>query len=204
MHLIFATNNAHKVHEVRALLDGLGIELVTLNEAGLDVDPPETGDTFEHNALQKARFVHELTRLPCVADDSGIEVDALGGAPGVRSKRFSPEGTDAANNALLLARLRDRTDRTARFRCVVALVGLGPDATLDGRCEGSVLDAPRGAEGFGYDPLFLPVEGGGRSMAELSLPEKNAISHRGRAFAQLPGLLAARAPATGGRPSGGR
>jgi len=190
--LIFATNNAHKVQEVRALLDGTGVALQTLAEAGLDLDPPETGSTFEANALQKARFVADHTGRPCIADDSGIEVDPLGGAPGVHSKRFSPEGTDEANNALLLARLDGVTDRTARFRCVLALTGLGEDVTLEGRCEGRIARSARGQGGFGYDPLFLPDAFPGRSMAELSMTEKNAISHRGLAFAQLPALLASR------------
>lgn len=191
MELLFATRNAHKVEEVRALLVGVpAITLRTLAEAGLDVDPPETGDTFASNALQKARFVFERTGVPCIADDSGLEVDALGGAPGVRSRRFSPEATHAANNALLLARLAGRTDRAARFRCVLALVGHGPDRVVDGRCEGRIATALRGAGGFGYDPLFLPDETPGRTMAELSMQEKNAISHRGRAFRQLPHLLA--------------
>lgn len=189
MRLIFATNNAHKVSEVQALLADTGIELVTLRQAGLDIDPPETGSTFEANALQKARFVHELTGLPCIADDSGIEVDALGGAPGVHSKRFSEAGTDAANNALLLERLDGIGDRRARFRCVLALVGLGEERTADGRCEGRIGTELRGEGGFGYDPLFLPDEAPGRTMADLSMGEKNRISHRGRAFSQLPGLL---------------
>lgn len=193
MKLIFATNNAHKVTEVRALLAGSGVELLTLAEAGLDVDPPETGNTFEHNALQKARFVHELTGHPCIADDSGIEVDALGGAPGVHSKRFSPEATAQANNALLLAKLDGIDERTGRFRCVLALVGLGEPVTVDGRCEGTIARRLRGEGGFGYDPLFLPDETPGRSMAELSMAEKNRISHRGRAFSQLPALLRDRA-----------
>lgn len=192
MKLIFATNNAHKVGEVRALLMGSDIALVTLAEAGLDIDPPETGSTFEANALQKARFVHELTGLPCIADDSGIEVDALGGAPGVHSKRFSEQATTEANNALLLHKLDGVENRSGRFRCVLALVGLGDEATVDGRCEGTIAHALHGEGGFGYDPLFLPDETPGRSMAELSMSEKNAISHRGRAFSQLPDLLRAR------------
>lgn len=189
MKLLFATNNAHKVDEVRAILADTGIEVLTIREAGLDVDPPETGDTFEANALQKARYLHERTGLACVADDSGIEVDALGGAPGVHSKRFSPEADADANNALLLERLGARTDREARFRCVIAVVAPGWERTAEGRCEGRIAHAPRGGHGFGYDPLFLPDETPGRTMAELSMDEKNAISHRGRAFRRLPDLL---------------
>ena len=189
MELLFATHNAHKVDEVRAILAGTGVTVRSLADAGFTDDPPETGDTFEANALQKARFVHERTGLPCIADDSGLEVDALAGAPGVWSRRFSPEATHAANNRLLLERLAGVTDRRARFRCVLALVGVGEDKVADGRCEGSIAIAARGDEGFGYDPLFLPDEAAGRSMAELSMDEKNAISHRGRAFRQLPALL---------------
>jgi len=189
MELLFATRNAHKVEEVRALLANTGVTVRSLDDAALDVDPPETGATFEENALQKARFVHELTGLPCVADDSGLEVDALGGAPGVHSKRFSPEATDGANNRLLLERMQGVTDRRARFRCVLALVADGVERTVDARCEGQLAEAPRGEHGFGYDPLFLPDEAPGRTMAELTLAEKNAISHRSRAFGQLPELV---------------
>ena len=189
--LVFATRNAHKLMEVRALLAELpGLELVDLDSVGVEGDPPETGDTFEANALQKARWVHELTGLPCVADDSGLEVDALGGAPGVYSKRFSPEQTHEANNALLLARLEGVTDRRARFRCVLAVVDGVSERTVDGRCEGAIAHDLRGEHGFGYDPLFLPDEAPGRSLAELSMDEKNRISHRGRAFVALATCLA--------------
>jgi XTP/dITP diphosphohydrolase len=187
--LVFATANAHKVEEVRRILAPLGVTVQSLADLGLDLDPPETGDTFEANALQKARYVFEHTGQPTVADDSGIEVDALNGAPGVYSKRFSPEGTTPANNALLLQRLQGATDRTARFRCVVAYVDGTVERTASGACEGRIAEQLHGAGGFGYDPLFLPDEAPGRSMAELSADEKNAISHRGRAFRQLPDLL---------------
>lgn len=189
MRLVFATNNAHKVQEVRRILEATDIELLTLEEAGLDVDPPETGTTFEHNALQKARYVYELTGEWSIADDSGIEVDALNGAPGVHSKRFSPEATAAANNVLLLERLAGVTDRTARFRCVLALVGPNVERTVSGAVEGRIAEVESGHDGFGYDPLFLPDDQPGRAMAELTLDEKNAISHRGRAFRQLPDIL---------------
>ncbi|MCB9686203.1 MAG: RdgB/HAM1 family non-canonical purine NTP pyrophosphatase [Alphaproteobacteria bacterium] len=184
--LVFATRNAHKLKEVRAMLSDLpGLELVDLDSVGVQGDPPETGDTFEANALQKARWVHALTGLPCVADDSGLEVDALGGAPGVYSKRFSPEQTHEANNALLLSRLEGVTDRRARFRCVLAVVDGEREWTVDGRCEGAIGHGLRGEHGFGYDPLFLPDEAPGRSLAELSMEDKNRISHRGRAFVAL-------------------
>ncbi|MFT4626694.1 MAG: XTP/dITP diphosphohydrolase [Myxococcota bacterium] len=190
MQLVFATHNAHKAEEVQAILANTGITVVTLADLGFHTEVPETGDTFVHNALQKAHFVHAATGLPCVADDSGLEVDGLGGAPGVHSKRFSPEATAEANNRLLLERLGPGADRTARFRCVLALVGVGKPRTVSGTCHGRIAEAPSGGGGFGYDPLFLPDETSDRTMAQLSAHEKNAISHRGRAFSQLPGLLA--------------
>ncbi|MEO0600437.1 MAG: RdgB/HAM1 family non-canonical purine NTP pyrophosphatase [Myxococcota bacterium] len=187
--LVFATHNAHKVEEVRALLEGSGLELETLAELGFADDPPETQATFEGNALQKARFVFERTGRPCVADDSGIEVDALDGAPGVHSKRFSASQQADDNNRLLLEKLDGIEDRRARFRCVIAVVGPDGERTAEGRVEGAIGTAERGTGGFGYDPLFWPEETPGRTMAELSMDEKNAISHRGRAFRQLPGLV---------------
>ncbi len=195
--LVFATRNAHKLEEVRAMLAAgpAGLELVDLDQAGVDGEPPETGDTFVANALQKARWVFARTGLPCLADDSGLEVDALGGAPGVFSKRFSPEATSEANNALLLHQLDGLSARRARFRCVLAVVTADAEGTVDGRCEGTIGLEPRGGQGFGYDPLFLPDAHPGRTLAELSMADKNAISHRGRAFRRLPALLAAlRAP----------
>ncbi len=187
--LLFATTNTHKAEEVRAILKDSGIHLRTLAEFPDIPEPPETGTTFEANALQKARFVWARTQMPCIADDSGIEVDALNGEPGVYSKRFSPTGTTAANNALLLARLGSSLERSARFRCVLALVDGELERTVEGRCEGTIGLTPSGDHGFGYDPLFYPVDHPGRSMAELSMDAKNAISHRGRAFRQLPELL---------------
>lgn len=192
MRLVFATNNAHKVEEVRAILANSGIEVLTLREAGVDVDPPEDADNFADNAIFKARMVFELTSVPCVADDSGLVVDALDGAPGVHSKRYSEQGTDTANNDKLLHALHalhDVTDRRAAFVAVVALVTDRFEGTVEGRCPGTILPAPRGAGGFGYDPIFSPDAHPGVAMAELSMAQKNAISHRGRAFAQLAALM---------------
>jgi len=187
--LVFATRNPHKVQEVRRILADLPVTVQSLDDLGLDLDPPETGDTFVANAVQKARFVYEHTGHPTVADDSGLEVDALDGRPGVHSKRFSPEATAEANNALLLATLPADADRTARFRCVVAVVDADGARTASGACEGRIATELHGEGGFGYDPLFLPDEAPGRSMAQLSMDEKNRISHRGRAFRHLPALL---------------
>jgi len=191
MDILFATRNAHKIIEVRAILDGTGLRLRTLDDFPELGELPETGDTFQANALQKAHAAHAATGLLTVADDSGIEVDALGGAPGVHSKRLSEKGTDEANNALLLARLQGTPDaeRTARYRCAVAVVGDGWERVADARCEGRIGYDERGEGGFGYDPMFWPLEYPGRTMAQLTMDEKNAISHRGRAFRLLPGLL---------------
>ena len=189
MDLLIATHNAHKLAELQAMLVDAPFTLRTLASWPEVPEAPETGSTFADNALQKARFVHAATGLPTLADDSGLEVDALGGAPGVHSKRFSPEATDAANNALLQRKLDGVTHRTARFRCVLALVTSTWEGTVDGTCEGRIALAPRGGFGFGYDPLFLPDALDGRTMAEARPEEKNAISHRGRALAHLPDLL---------------
>jgi len=191
MRILLATGNRHKADEVRAILSGTGITVETLLDRPDLPEPPETGDTFEHNAYQKASFIHERLGIPVLADDSGLEVAALDGAPGVHSKRFSPQATHEANNALLLQRLHGVTDRRARFRCVLALVAPGVRAHVSGSCTGRIATGLRGAGGFGYDPLFLADDLDGRSMAEASLDEKNAISHRGRAFSQLPELLRA-------------
>jgi XTP/dITP diphosphohydrolase len=190
MVLVFCTNNAHKVSEVEAILAGTGISIRTLAEFPDIPEPPETSGTFDGNALQKARFVYEKTGLACIADDSGIEVDALNGAPGVHSKRFSPEATSESNNILLLDKLAGRDDRGSRFRCVLAFVCDEGEGTVEGRCEGTIGSSVKGVGGFGYDPLFWPLEQPGKTMAELTMAEKNAISHRGRAFRQLPDLLA--------------
>lgn len=152
-------------------------------------DPPETGDTFLANALQKARFGFSGTGELCLADDSGLEVDALGGRPGVWSKRYSTEGTDAANNSRLLLELGDTSHRSARYRCVIALVGPAMARTCEGACEGAIGRAPRGSGGFGYDPLFLPMRAPGRTMAELTPVEKDAVSHRGVAMLGLLTIL---------------
>ncbi|MBR0336723.1 MAG: RdgB/HAM1 family non-canonical purine NTP pyrophosphatase [Alistipes sp.] len=182
--LIFATNNAHKLGEVQALL-GDDFELVTLRECGITEDIPETAETLEGNALQKARYVYSKTGLDCFADDTGLEVDALGGAPGVHSARYATDGHDfAANNRLLLKNLEGAKERTARFRTVIALILDGVEYTFEGRVEGVIATEESGSEGFGYDPLFVP-SGEIITFAQMSAEAKNAISHRGRAVAEL-------------------
>ena len=188
MKIVFATNNAHKLSEVSALL-GDRFELVTLREVGITEDIPETGATLDENASIKARYVYERTGLNCFADDTGLEVEALGGAPGVHSARYATDGHDfAANNRKLLRELEGKANRKARFRTVISLIVDGVERQVEGIVEGEITTSESGAEGFGYDPLFMP-EGYDRTFAEMSAEEKNAISHRGRAVAKLVEML---------------
>ncbi|MFT5679653.1 MAG: XTP/dITP diphosphohydrolase [Myxococcota bacterium] len=190
MQLILASNNAHKIEELRRLFAETDVSFAGLSDWPELPEPPETQDTFAGNALQKARFVFERTGIMAVADDSGLVVDALNGQPGVYSKRWTLEATAQSNNHRLLTELDGITTRTARFVCAMAVVWSGGERVIEGTCEGSIATALRGAGGFGYDPLFLPDARPGRTMAELSGEDKNAISHRGRAFCHLPALLA--------------
>ena len=189
--VVVATGNAHKVVEIETILAPVmpGVRFVALGELGDFPDPVEDGDTFFDNALIKARAAQKETGLPmAVADDSGLCVDALDGAPGIFSARWAGEhGNDAANNEKLMAQMKDVPDeaRTARFHSSVALVRGGEVLCGDGDCEGRVGREPRGEHGFGYDPLFLPAETPGRTMAELTLDEKNLISHRFHALEDL-------------------
>ena len=188
MKLLFATNNAHKLAEVQAVL-GPEYELVTPRDCGVTEEIPETQPTLEGNALQKARYLRERTGLDCFADDTGLEVAALDGAPGVRSARYATDGHDfAANNRLLLANLRGAADRRARFRTVVALLRSCEEHLFEGIVEGRIIECERGCEGFGYDPLFVP-DGFDRTFAEMSADEKNAVSHRARAVRRLADYL---------------
>jgi XTP/dITP diphosphohydrolase len=192
--VVVATRNRGKLREIVPLLAGLKLELATIDELAPDAELREDGVTFEENALAKARQATRATGLPAIADDSGLEVDALGGAPGVYSARYAgPNADDAGNNAKLLEALRGlpAARRAARFRCVAVFVdpSRGLEIVRDGACTGEILAAPRGSDGFGYDPLFLvPAEG--RTMAELPLEEKNRISHRAAAFSALAAELA--------------
>jgi XTP/dITP diphosphohydrolase len=198
--LVVATQNRGKLDELRALLSDLGVQVLSTQEVTKrEIVVVEDGDTFEANAKKKAQTVAAATLMLTIADDSGLEVDALDGAPGVRSARFAGErATDAENNAALLAALdtldadpggpRIAESFKARFRCVLALVDPfvkdGEPIVVEGTCEGMITRTPRGSGGFGYDPLFL-VDGTDKTMAELGEEEKNRISHRGRAFQKL-------------------
>ena len=188
MKLIFATNNAHKLSEVQAVL-GPSFELVTPRMCGIEEEIPETAETLEGNARQKARYLYERTGLDCFADDTGLEVEALNGAPGVHSARYATDGHDfAANNRLLLKNLQGETNRRARFRTAICLIEGGEERLFEGIVEGHIIDHESGSEGFGYDPLFVP-EGYDCTFAEMSGDEKNAISHRGRAVRKLVAYL---------------
>lgn len=183
--LIFATNNKHKVEEVRAALDGM-VQIVTLAEAGLSGEIPETADTLQGNALQKAQWVWERTGMDCFADDTGLEVDALGGAPGVYSARYAGEHCSFDDNInKLLAALDGRTDRRADFRTVICLIEGGEPKYFEGRVDGQILtERHSNGEGFGYDPVFMP-DRFALSFAEMPLDVKNRISHRGLAVQKL-------------------
>ena len=198
MKIIFATGNAGKLREAAEVL-GPGYELVSPASLGITEDIPETGSSLQENALQKARYLFERTGLPCFADDTGLEVDALGGAPGIYSARYAGPGHDSqANMDKLLEELSivipdsDPESRRARFRTVVALIlADGEPHFFEGICEGSIATERRGSGGFGYDPVFLPDAYPGRTLAEVSEEEKNAVSHRGNAMRALSNWLKA-------------
>ena len=193
--LIMATNNAHKLEEIRQIL-GDAFSIKSLSDIGCFEDIPETADTLEGNALQKALYIHEHYGVDCFADDTGLEVDALDGGPGVFTARFGAmngygESHDAnANIQCLLDKLKDATTRKARFRTVIALVQNGKEKLFEGIVEGNILTQPVGEGGFGYDPVFAPIEADGLAFAQMSAEAKNAISHRGRATKKLAEFLA--------------
>jgi XTP/dITP diphosphohydrolase len=189
--LLLGTRNKGKVAELRAILKGLDVDLEAVDDlADPPPDPPEDAPTYAENAIFKALSYARATGIPTIADDSGLEVDALGGAPGVRSRRFFGDDVDPADrNRMLLALLDGVSERTARFVAVIALAQ--PDGrveTFDGEVRGEIAESPRGVDGFGYDPVFIIAEDG-RTMAEVPPAEKNAISHRGLAGAKLRAAL---------------
>lgn len=186
--IVFATNNRHKLEEVQQIL-GDGYELLTPRDCGITEDIPETCDTLEGNALQKAEYIHTRTGLDCFADDTGLEVAALGGAPGVRSARYAGDEHDfGANTRLLMRNLEGAADRSARFRTVIALIWQGKRHTFEGEVRGRITQEEAGGAGFGYDPVFAP-DGYDMTFAQMSAEEKNRISHRGRAVEKLAGFL---------------
>lgn len=189
MKLIIASNNAHKIREIKKILSGKFDEILSLREAGVSHETVEDGNTFMENALKKAREITEITGSAALADDSGICVDALGGAPGIYSARYASavccNASDEANNALLLANLRDKDDWSAHYTSAIALVYPdGREVCAEGYMYGKIIDTPRGERGFGYDPIFV-MEGEVRTVAEMTDEEKNAVSHRAKALEAL-------------------
>jgi len=184
MKICFATNNSKKIEEVKAAL-GEDFTLLSLADIGCHEELQETGDTLEHNAFQKARYVYDNYGVSCFADDTGLEVDALEGAPGVYSGRFAGEPrSDERNISLLLEKMEGIQNRKARFRTVIALILEGEEHRFDGMAEGEIIHGRSGKAGFGYDPVFRP-DGGELTFAEMSMDDKNRISHRGRAVQKL-------------------
>ncbi len=188
MRLVFATNNAHKLEEVRQIL-GDRFEVLSLSDINCHDDIPETGDTFQDNALQKARYVKEHYGYDCFADDTGLEVKAVGGAPGVHSARYAGDHDSEANMTKLLQELEKKQDRSAQFRTVVALILNGQEVLFEGIVTGRIAtERHYGESGFGYDPLFIP-DGFTETFSQMSPESKNQVSHRGRAVRKLADYL---------------
>ena len=188
MKLIFATNNRHKVDELRAVLPA-GMNIITLEEAGINQDIPEPFETLEENALAKSTTIYELTGQDCFSEDTGLEVEALNGEPGVKSARYAGDSRSFdANIDKLLAKMEGQNNRNARFRTVISLLIGGTETRFEGICNGQITAEKRGKSGFGYDPVFIPA-GDTRSFAEMTLAEKNSYSHRARATEKLVAFL---------------
>lgn len=191
--LIFATNNQHKVDEIRSVI-GDRFEIITLKEAGIDIEIPEPHDTLEANATEKSRTIHLLTKQDCFSEDTGLEVEVLNGEPGVKSARYAGDGRDFQKNIdLLLYNLEGKTNRNARFRTVISLILNDKEYFFEGICEGQIMKEQSGSGGFGYDPVFIPT-GGKKSFAEMSMEEKNKFSHRQKAVTRLLSFLTAQKP----------
>ena len=184
MKLIFATNNKHKVEEMQAAI-GKSFELVSLQEAGIDIDIPEPHDTLEENASEKSWTIYRLYNNNCFSEDSGLEVDALGGEPGVKSARYAGEGKMPEQNIeKLLSKMLGAAEKDAQFRTVISLIIEGKEHLFEGICKGTIVELPKGSGGFGYDPIFVPA-GANKTFAEMTLKEKELYSHRKKAADKL-------------------
>lgn len=182
--IIFATNNNHKAKEVQQMM-GDTTSIMTLKEEGIDIEVEEDGVTLEENAFKKAHEIYEICKTPVLADDTGLEVEALNGAPGVNSARYSGEPANDRNNLhKLMTKMADETNKTARFRTVICYIENGKPHYFEGIVNGQIIKKPRGLRGFGYDPIFIP-DGYNQTFAEMDLNLKNTISHRGKAFNQF-------------------
>jgi XTP/dITP diphosphohydrolase len=193
MRLIFASNNQHKIEELKAFAgkesDSYRIEIISLKDAGIDIDIPEPHDTLEENASEKSWATYKLTGNDCFSEDTGLEIEALNGEPGVKSARYAGETRSFKDNIeKVLNKLSIETNRNARFRAVISLIVDGNETQFEGICNGKIIDTPRGIEGFGYDPIFIP-DGSKRSFAEMSIEEKNRFNHRTKAAAKLVAFL---------------
>jgi XTP/dITP diphosphohydrolase len=189
MKLIFASNNQHKIEELKAFAgnesDSYRIEILSLKEAGIDIDIPEPHNTLEENASEKSWTIYKFTGKDCFSEDTGLEIQALNGEPGVKSARYAGEGRSFKNNIdKVLNKLKSETNRNARFRAVISLIIDGNETLFEGICNGKIIDAPTGTEGFGYDPIFIP-DGSKRTFAEMTVEEKNQFNHRTKAAAKL-------------------
>jgi len=190
MKLVFATNNQNKVNEIKSLL-GQGVEIVSLKDIGCIEELPETQETLEGNALQKARYVADKYHVNCFADDTGLEIESLNGAPGVYSARYAGLECKAEDNMVkVLSELDGKENRTAKFRTIVALILNGEEHSFEGKVDGSITRSKSGSDGFGYDPIFQP-NGFDMTFSEMSMSQKNSISHRGKAVAELVAFLKA-------------
>lgn len=188
MKLIFATNNQHKVDELLPLVDAK-YQIITLKEARLDIDIAEPFDTLEENASAKSGTIYDLTGINCFSEDTGLMVDALNGEPGVKSARYAGEKCSFEDNVeKLLNNMKGKTSRSARFKTIISLIIDGEESFFEGVCEGQITDAPRGTNGFGYDPVFVP-KGSDKTFAEMSREEKSAFSHRARATERFVAFL---------------
>lgn len=184
MKLIFATNNHHKVEEIRAVINH-EFELLTLKEAGIDIDIPEPHDTIEANATEKSQTIFRMTGINCFSEDTGLEVKALNGEPGVKSARYAGDGRSFDRNIeKLLTNLADKSDRSARFKTVISVIIDGKETLFEGICEGQIITQRRGNQGFGYDPVFIP-DGSDKTFAEMNMEEKTRYSHRAKATEKL-------------------
>ena len=193
MKLIFATNNQHKVDEIRHII-GSGFQLLTLKEAGIDIDIPEPHDTLEENASKKSKTIYQMTNTSCFSEDTGLEVAALNGEPGVKSARYAGEGKSFDKNIdKLLDNLKNKADRTARFRTVISLILDGEEHLFEGICNGKIISEKRGIQGFGYDPVFIP-DGSVKTFAEMDIEEKTQFSHRKKATEKLVTFLSSLEP----------
>jgi XTP/dITP diphosphohydrolase len=190
MKLVFATNNENKVKEIRSML-GDAFEIITLQEAGIDIDIPEPHDTLEANAREKSTVIHTMTSQHCFSEDTGLEIFALAGAPGVYSARYAGEQKSSEDNIdKVIREMKDQTDHRAQFRTVISLILDNQEYQFEGICPGTILPARKGGKGFGYDPIFVP-DGDTRSFAEMDMAAKNQYSHRAKAFQKLIAFLRA-------------